>query len=502
VGLALMAIAVFVLEPYTLNILRKGHFNWVSHHSLAIAMHSVPGVGFAGYSCKLLREDGSFFYDYFNRYPFPFALVTRLLLGGASNNSELLYYAARQLMNVIFLINSGVLVLVGLVLGFGGWLSIFSLLIVASSGSWLYYKSMYHFDQPALLGFSVVLLLVAFVWKNPSRLGDFRLPVMLVSTGVAVLSGRTGAILIFLSVCLVIHLLQPLSFWRLAGRDFLFCLVFSLLLLAAFTGYSIVVESRLNAVEIVDTSVVRSAMRRLGISLSGFPDNSIQKLSWLRAIPSIIGGALTYCSPGFVALLLVGLMARLYENGSSLRPISLACASNFISLGLARPVFALNAACGLTGLIWCFGMKNLVVFHDYSAMYVIPFLYLSAISVAHQVMHRVLASKSVLLCVALALFVISLLATQASMQMRPVDQLAYSNIRRFYSNLDLFRSASSRSGYSPLPVVRDRRWVPGSPYAQCLYLDNPLVGADDLARMRRLGANPTIAQAPSLVGSP
>lgn len=506
---ALMALAVLVFEPYTFNILREGHFNWVSHHSLAIAMHSVPETGYAGYACKLLREDGSFFYDYFNRYPFPFALVSRLLLRYASDSPELLMYGSRQLMNLLFLANCGVLFLLGVILGFGRWLSVFSLLIVASSRSWLYYKSMYHFDQPALLGLSVVILLVAFLWKHPSSFGACRLPVFMVASGVAVSSGRSGSILIFLTVCLVIHFLQPGSFWPSARRDFLVALGFSLIVLSGFTGYSIIVEAKSNGVHWSDTSVVQSAMRRLGVSASGFSDLHLKRLSWSRAIPRVFKFVLRYCSPGVGILLAIGLLTRFAKLRSPLRslldspwmPISLVRAREGVRLALARPVFALNTACALTGLIWCFGMKNLVVFHDYSAMYVIPFLYLSAISISDRIIPAAAPFKPILLCFVLAVFVFSLLATQSVLQMRPVSQASYNNIRRFYADLDSFRSDASRPGASLLPVLRDMEWVPRNPYAQCLYLDHPLVSTDDLSRMRRQGADLTLAQPPSLDGS-
>jgi hypothetical protein len=498
---ALMALVVLVCEPYIFNILREGHFNWVSHHSLAIAKHSTPEMGYAGYSCRLLRGDGSFFYDYFNRYPFPFALASRSLLHLVSHSSELLIYGSRQLMNILFLVNCGVFVLIGMVLGFGRWLSVFSLLIVAPSRSWLYYKSMYHFDQPALLGLSLLLLLVAFLWKHPSGFGRYRLAILMIAAGISVSSGRSGSTMIFLAACAVIHLLQPRSFWPSAGRDFLVSLAFSLLVLSGFTGYSIMVEAKSNGVHWVDTSVVQSALRRLGISVSGFSDPHVKRLSWSQAVPRIIRFALRYCSPGFGILLAIGLLAQLKKLSVSKIPISLGAAPEVVFNGLSRPVFALNAACALTGLIWCFGMKNLVVFHDYSAMYILPFLYLSAISVGHQIMQSIGAFQSILLCLALAVFVFSLLATQVAMQMRPVSQASYNNIRRFYAAVDSFRSDASRPGVSLPPVLRDPQWLPGSPYAQCLYLEHPLVSSEDLSRLRRGGASLTIAQPPALVGS-
>jgi hypothetical protein len=360
---------------------------------------------------------------------------------------------------------------------------------------------MYHFDQPALLGLSLLLLLAAFLWKHPSGFGRFRLPVLMVASGLAISSGRSGSAMVFLAVCAAIHVVQPRSFWPSAGRDFLVALAFSLLVLSGFTGYSIMVEAKSNGVHWIDTSVVQSALRRLGISVSGFSDPHVKRLSWSQAIPRIIRFVLRYCSPGFGILLAIGLLAQLKKLTSSRITISLRGALEFVSMGLAKPVFALNAACGLTGLMWCFGMKNLVVFHDYSAIYVIPFLYLSAISVGNQIMQSIGAFQSILLCLALAVFVFSLLATQVAMQMRPVSQASYNNIRRFYADVDSFRSGASRPGASLPPVLRDLEWVPGSPYAQCLYLEHPLVGSEDLSRMRRRGADLTIAQPPALVGS-
>jgi hypothetical protein len=326
------------------------------------------------------------------------------------------------------------------------------------------------------------------------------LPIFTVASGIAVSSGRSGSILIFLMVCLVIHFLQPRSFWPSAGRDFLGALLFSLVVLSGFTAYSIIVEAKSNGVHWIDTSVVQSAMRRLGLSQSGFTDDNIRKLAWSRAIPRISKFMLRYCSLGFGILLVIGLLTQLKTLKSKWASLSFLNAPEAVLTGFEKPVFTLTAACALSGLIWCFGMKNLVVFHDYSAMYIIPFWYLSAISVSHRIVPSASPFKSFSLCFALAVFVFSLLATQVAFQMRPVSQAGYNNIRRFYARLDSFRFDSSRSGALLLPVLRDEEWVPGSPYAQCLYLDNPLLSAEDFSRMRGQQTDLQLAQPPSLEG--
>ena len=37
----LLVVMLFVLEPAIVDFFQKGHFNWVSLHSLAIARHSL-----------------------------------------------------------------------------------------------------------------------------------------------------------------------------------------------------------------------------------------------------------------------------------------------------------------------------------------------------------------------------------------------------------------------------------------------------------------------------
>ncbi|MEX1323028.1 MAG: hypothetical protein AB1Z21_02405 [Synechococcaceae cyanobacterium] len=499
-ALAFAALAVFIVEPGTTNLFREGHFNWVSHHSLAIAMHSTLKTGLVGYSCKLFVGGGDFFYDYFNRYPFAFAFISRSILKWFASDVELLLYVSRQLMNVLFLANILVLVLVGQVLGFGAWLSIFSALLLGASRSWLYYKSMYHFDQPALLALSLIILLVAFIWKNPGFFGSTRLAVLMVGSAAAVASGRSGSILIFLMACLVIYRLQPAAFWPGAGKEILLSLLFSLFTLFAFTGYAILLEARINDVALTDTSVVQSAMRRLGVSVSGFTDGNIRTISWSRAIPRLFSFVARYCSPGAAILFVIaGYLQFRDRSPSGVRHhLSMPALESF-QARLVSPVFAINLACFVTGIGWCLGMKNLVVFHDYAAMYIVPFFYLSTLVAGARVLPFVEPIKTQMLGFALLVFVASLFAVQAYFDVRPQSGEAYQAIRRFYLDLNSFRSGQP-DGKDPalMPVLRDEDWIPGSPYAQCLFLNNPLVSAGDFSRMAVEGVAPHLLDPPRL----
>ena len=68
VGLLLSFVLLFA-EPNLVDFFQKGHYNWVSLHSLAIAKHSDLAFGGVGFSCAVIRPEGEFFHDYFNRYP-------------------------------------------------------------------------------------------------------------------------------------------------------------------------------------------------------------------------------------------------------------------------------------------------------------------------------------------------------------------------------------------------------------------------------------------------
>ncbi|PTT94585.1 hypothetical protein DBR45_50635, partial [Pseudomonas sp. HMWF031] len=100
IGIAMVLAAVLVLsEPAIVDFFQKGHFNWVSLHSLAIARHSSLANGGVGYSCKWLTSDGSTHLEYFNRYPIVFAVLSRWLLLPWAGDGAAWLYAARQWMN-------------------------------------------------------------------------------------------------------------------------------------------------------------------------------------------------------------------------------------------------------------------------------------------------------------------------------------------------------------------------------------------------------------------
>lgn len=511
-GIAIAFAALFVLEPGIANYFNRGHFGWVSMHSLAISRHAGVEAGFVGYSCRIMQPDGSVWYDYFNRYPFPFAALSKFVLQGFEGDSISYLYSSRQFMNLIYAANILVFVGIGLALGCDIFLAAAAALVVGASPSWLRYKAMFHFDQPSLLCLSALLLLAILLHESSKYLPNkstLKSALFVASSVVAVVSGRSGAIVIYLFVCLALSFLGPNTYFYPMRRVLLYALAASIVVLAGFTVYSVYVEANMNAVSLGDTSIVRSAFRRLGISAEGFSAASVKKLSWELAIPRIYRHLTGFIPPLLPAIICV--QALLLAAGSFYRfrfkPPSLVAFGSlgwffswpWWSAGFSRisswclfrfrsGSFSLLVATFLVGLFWCAGMKNLVVFHSYSVMYIMPFFYILSLLSLSQCF--VLASgslertpscvplgkflKALLFGLSLAVYCSFLFGSQARYYYPSLSESE--ELQRFFVSVDSFNRSltAKRPDLLDALIVRDEEWMPRSPYSQCLLLRNPL----------------------------
>ena len=71
-------------------------------------------------------------------------------------------------MNIIYFLTLINLFQIGRNLGFKNNISFAATIITGSSAYWLYYKNMFHFDQPALLGFSIFIWSTIKILRNKS----------------------------------------------------------------------------------------------------------------------------------------------------------------------------------------------------------------------------------------------------------------------------------------------------------------------------------------------
>ncbi|QEY32830.1 hypothetical protein EVJ50_11890 [Synechococcus sp. RSCCF101] len=476
--LTAVAIAVLASEPWIVDHYRKGHFNWVSVHSLAIARHSLPAFGGVGYSCEWIRPSGSHF-DYFNRYPIGFALLSRWLLSPWETDPAAYLYAARQWMNALFLFTLAALYSLLRQLGGSRTMAVVAVLGSACAPAALHYKSMFHFDQPALLAYVLVILAAIAVFTTPRRPAWPYLGAL----GVGVLVGRSAILLCF-SLALAVVLSwrsrrEPHAGGGTGARAAWSGVGLAVSLLAIATSYNVIQEARANGTSWIRTSIVESSQRRLGFTGRGFSEEHLQRSAWTGgAIPEMLENLRDWISPVLPVVLLLLLLLVLLQLLSGRAPWRsllegraprLACGARS-RRALAVPVV------GLASLLWLVLMKNLVVFHDYALMMLLPLLSVILMGLgerlellAVQLVPRL--GRAVAPTMVLAVLGVMLVQAVAVSQSRLHPSAErQERLDLFFSQLQAFRLVSDPR----TPVRHEQDWLPGSPYAQCLLLDQPL----------------------------
>ncbi len=477
-----ISFAILLSEPKIVDFFQRGHVNWVSLDSLAIANNSSFEHGGVGYACKELDGLTGNHYDYFNRYPIFFAVLSRLVLQPFLADAASWLYAARQWMNLIFIAT-----------GFGLWwwlrslrfsrvVAMASVLLTLSAPVVLQYRSMFHFDQPALLAYGVLLVVVQrqLIKSSPAPL--WYLGVLFL----AAMSGRSAVALIFsLVLPLLLIVLKPFPFdgasqagaralrWVWVGVPLAFGSVF------VATAYNVVWEARLNQVSWQGTSVVQSALRRLGFV--DIPGAQVERTRWLGgAVPKLAAYLSEYFSPLIVIsalLILICLITpRLHNSVKDLKvnsPVSL-------SADTRQSRHFMVWSTGMTSLIWVVLMKNLFVFHIYAGMAILPFLLLCLASALETLIAQIndvgVATPRLidrgLVATSCCVFLVVLFFGPGA-QLRPDAARSFA-LETFFADLNQYRNGL-RSGDM---VRRDYEWFPRSPTAQCALLDVPLLVGD------------------------
>ena len=477
-----VSFALLLSEPKIIDFFQKGHVNWVSLDSLAIANNSRFDHGGVGYGCKELDGLTGDHYEYFNRYPMFFAVLSRLVLQPFLGDAASWLYAARQWMNLIFIATGFALWWLLRSLRFSRVVAMASVLLTLSAPVVLQYRSMFHFDQPALLAYGVLLLVVVRQLIKSSPDPRWYLGVLLVSA----MSGRSAVALIFsLVLPLLLIVLKPFPFdgttqagsrtlrWVWCGVPLAFGSVF------VATAYNVVWEARLNQVSWQSTSVVQSALRRLGFV--DIPGSHVARTRWLGgAVPKIAAYLSEYCYPLFIAvalLILICLITPRLRNSAEAFEIT---SINLLSDDVHQLRHVMVWSTGITSLLWIALMKNLFVFHVYAGMVILPFLLLCMASVLETLIVQIngvgISSPRLVdrgLVVASCSVFLVVLFFGPGAQLRP-DAARRFELEGFFADLNQYRNGL-RSGDM---VWRDSEWFPRSPTAQCALLDVPLLVGD------------------------
>jgi hypothetical protein len=484
--LALVAIgvsfAILLSEPRIIDFFQRGHVNWVSLDSLAIANHSSFAHGGVGYGCKELDGLTGDRYEYFNRYPMFFAVLSRLVLQPFLGDAASWLYAARQWMNMIFIATGFALWWMLRSLRFSRVVAIASVLLTLSAPVVLEYRSMFHFDQPALLAYALLLLVVVRQLVKPAPKLRWYLGVLFLGA----MTGRSAVVLIFsLVLPLILVALKPFPFDRgslagvraLRGVWFGVPLAFGSVFVA--TAYNVVWEARLNRVSWQDTSVVQSALRRLGFV--DIPGSAVERTRWLGgAIPKIASYLSEYSSPLLVVVALLILICWVtHRQRNSVRLFQNASISS-LSVDEKQRRSLMLWGTGLTSLLWIVVMKNLFVFHIYAGMVVLPFLLLCMAFALETLIAQVnivgvatpgRIDRALIVASCSVFFIVLFFGPGA--QLRP-DAARRFELEGFFAELTQYRN-----GLRPGDMVwRDSEWLPRSPTAQCALLDVPLLVGD------------------------
>lgn len=440
--LLLICVAIFVTEPQLYGFDIKGHLGWVPSHTASQIIKASFDNWFVGYAFKTVESVTD--YSYFDRYPFLFAGVTKLILSPFESNLSLWVLYSKYWMNLIFV--SSILCcyrISGYFLS-DRWLRLSSVLLSLSGFYFMNYKSMIHFDQPAILG-TMILVESIFYFektrnKNPLIWSSLLTPLM----------GRGYVNLFVLSLYLVLKLVlsKGHDFKNLLRLAFL-TIVPATLLCSSFLAYNIYIESEIRNVPIDQVSIVMSAKSRLGLDKFVVAQTEAQ-VSWTPFIldqgkrllyhltPYRIGKKLTL----YFSIILFSLLLWKFRK---LRKIV-----NDQSL-----LFGLLLV--LSGFVWIFPMKRLAAFHDYTTMYywgLSLFIYMALL--------KDLKFKKTVLVLSVSLFITSLIRDNS---IRSSDKDKINMLAAEFEKI--------RSHYTPGKVVYVpqgiKKALPGRPYILGFY---------------------------------
>ena len=349
----IFSILVLATEPLQFGFYKKGHLGWVPSHVAAQVIKATPENGFVGFALKFEDNNVNDYY-YFDRYPIFFSALTRTLLRPFENDLGTWVLMSKYWMDLIFI---GTVFFGFLITGYltkDIWKRL-SITILSFSGYFFFqYKSMIHYDQPAILGMAALMEGI-FHYERSKQTKRF-----VVWSIVAPLLGRGYASLFLL----VLYFMYKLIFEKFSETLKLGLKTFipGGLICSACLTYNIFFEAKIRNIPIDQVSIVISAKSRLGItkfsdaktedsvSFVAFTTEQIERLG-RHLTPFAFGSSLVKL---FLPLLIIYLFILAYRNQKPL---------NFKD----KKIFILMLI--LSGPVWLFPMKRLAAPHDYTTMY-------------------------------------------------------------------------------------------------------------------------------------
>jgi hypothetical protein len=356
---AVLALSIAVLVtyffPFAFDPTPIHHYTWVNFHFTSIVQNTTPDNYFVGYS-YLYVDNGHVRPHYFNRY----SPLTSILLHYAFSDLSLVtkIFAIKIFFTAIFIANCACAFIIARLSGLSNLAAASILLFIASQYYFLYPKDMAHFDQIALLGLFVQIILLM----------SGRYFAFFIFTIIALHFGR-NFMLILTSICF-----YSCSFAKERRAAYLGLLAIHFASFLLSFGYNVFVEMRVTGSSILDTSIMNTFQRRTGI----LADERVKSADWVRYIKVIferigngimLGTKMTKANP--VVSMSVGFSFVLFITSLILIESYKFCRSCvFLAAILPTLIFFLLA-------------KGLVFFHDYTLMWIIPmFMYVLSQGIA------------------------------------------------------------------------------------------------------------------------
>lgn len=469
----LVATIVFILEPPRKGFDLQGHLGWVPSHSAAQIIKATPKNGFVGHT--LTTSGGcTVDYHYFDRYPVLFSGITKVILSPYENDLTQWFWYSTIWMNFIFLLT---LFFSFRITGHfidDLWKRGAVTLLSFSGYYFMTYKSMIHFDQPAILGMAALVDGIIRLEKGKGNKAFYTWAFL------APLLGRGYANIFTLILYFGLRLVFDFLFSRKKLETFLLAsktLIPAGVICTTMLAYNINFEAKKRNIEIQEVSIVKSALSRLGIVKFEEKDKE-EKLSWvnfatdqskrlvLQITPNVMGKSVSFI---WVFSLFLGLAYVLYKYRANYSGHS-----DLIALLLM----------GLSGFFWLFPMRRLALFHDYTTLYYWAFPLVLYICVL-----RYIPKSRYLYLAALLIFVGSNYQTYRK-KMKKVD-----GINIIAEDLQGVRNLIAKDSVSKTIYVQEgvSTFLPGRPYVLGFYffdhvLANDKCGAEYLlTRTKREG---------------
>lgn len=425
------------------------HHGFVSSHTLGIISRATPENAFVGFAEHTEREE-----YYFDRYPVFFSVSMNAVLSVSDRLSSKVYIA-KQMMNLIFIATVFInFMLVNKIINRS--LAALGITILSVTSEYLlFYKDMVHFDQPGLLGFSILIFAIALYKLDEMKYAPYLAAIFAVSFGRGYAS---YAVLLtwFIVETIVILLERDFEFGqkikRIILQDVTKIILITILLGAIFLSYNIFIESTSRDIPLFETSIVAAAGDRLSLN-QDFNQSFERVLKWENFLKAQLDNLIKWSTP--LKISSMGFLPNLLVVSIVLTVIIV------FTLKQDPKTRVVIIVAVFSGAIWLLGMRNLTAFHDYTSMYYfgVPLIFYTAtFSILN--LQKINYSGAMILIISLLIFFVA----NNRVQQLHFELGRYQNV---YTH-DFMRISEKIEGTGKIISMRTR--IPHAPYALSFYL--------------------------------